>query len=108
DLVDIISRLPGVTRESAICGISHQEDSTLKRLNKKGFLRTWRIDPKDDLEIEDPNAGIETIQGLLTPGAVERLVRKHGSPDVVIARSILEHAHDTLQFLAAVKHLVRL
>jgi hypothetical protein len=108
DLVEIISRLPGVTRESAICGISHQEDSTLKRLNKKGFLRTWRIDPKDDLEIEDPNAGIETIQGLLTPGAVERLVRKHGSPDVVIARSILEHAHDTLQFLTAVKHLIRL
>src|SRR5207249_108401 len=49
----------------------------------------------------------ETIQGLLTLGAVERLVRKYGSPNVVIARHILEHAHDTLQFLTALKHLVR-
>jgi SAM-dependent methyltransferase len=106
DLVEIICNLPGVMRESVICGISYKEDSTLTRLNQKGFMRTWRIDPKDDLGISDLRAGIETIQDHLHPDISYTLTQKHGASDVVIVRHILEHAHDTLSFMESIGRLV--
>lgn len=105
-LVEIISNLPGLTKESIICGISFKDDSTLARLKKQGFKNTWRINPESDLGICDYRAGVETIQDYLTPGAADMIVDKYGKSDVVIVRHILEHTHDTSRFTRAIKQLV--
>ena len=105
-LVEIISNLPGLTRDSAICGISFKDDSTLMRLANLGFGRTWRIDPESNLGISDSIAGVETIQDRLTPETANMIAQKHGVSDVIIVRHILEHAHDALNFLGALKKLV--
>ena len=106
-LVDVISTLPGITSEAVICGLSFKEDSTLARFQRRGFSHTWRIDPATDLGITDPRAGIESIQERLDPGRSEALRQEHGASDVVIARHIVEHTHDTLRFMNAVRALVR-
>jgi len=105
-LVEIISNLPGLTKESIICGISFKDDSTLARLKKRGFKNTWRINSKSDLGISDYRARVETIQDCLTPEAANMIVNKRGTSDVVIVRHILEHAHDTFRFTRAIKQLV--
>ncbi|MCP4351301.1 MAG: class I SAM-dependent methyltransferase [Desulfobacterales bacterium] len=105
ELVEIICNLPGLNQESAVCGISFKDDSTLARLNKKGFEQTWRLDPQNDLNINYPGAGLETIQENLTPESANRIVQKHGACDVVIVRHILEHAHDVSGFINALKQL---
>lgn len=106
ELAEIVGNLPGLTRESAICGISFKDDSTLRRLKQRGFERTWRIDPAADLGIGDRAAGVETIQDRLTSEAANKIARKYGAPDVVIVRHILEHAHDPLGFMRVLGQLV--
>ncbi len=106
-LVNIVSTLPGITKDATICGISYKEDSTLERLRRRRFEHTWRIDPASDLGITDAGAGIETIQDRLRPDLASALWQKYGTPDVVIARHILEHAHDTLRFMETLHQLVK-
>ncbi|MFI5349312.1 MAG: class I SAM-dependent methyltransferase [Elusimicrobiota bacterium] len=105
DLADVLSRLPGITPQTRFCGVTYKDDPLLQRLRQRGFERCWRIDPKNDLDVEDPLADVETIQERLTPAAAHAVGRAHGRPDVVIARHILEHTHDTLGFMAGLKAL---
>lgn len=96
-VADMIRALPGVTEKSIIGGISYKEDTTLRRLEARGLKNTWRLDPKTDLGIDDPCAGIETIQACL-------VARRKA--DVVIARHILEHAHGLRGFLRTLKEFL--
>jgi hypothetical protein len=96
-VADMIRALPGINEKSVIGGISYKEDTTLRRLEARGLKNTWRLDPKVDLGIDDPCAGIETIQG--------RLVARRKA-DVLIARHILEHAHDLRSFLQTLKEFL--
>lgn len=106
-LADIISSLPEMTSGSLICGVSFKDDSTLARMNKRGFTCTWRVDPESDLCIGDPGVGVETVQDKLDVATADRLAERHGKADVVIARHIVEHAHDVLEFVGGLKRLLR-
>lgn len=106
-LVEIISALPGITKDATICGISYKDDSTLARLGQRGFNHTWRIDMAEDLGITGARAGIETIQDRLRPDLVGALEQKYSLPDVVIARHVLEHTHDMHQFMETLHQLVK-
>jgi len=107
DLTETILALPGLTSESTICGVSFKDDSMLARFKKRGFQHTWRIKPETDLGITDKKAGVETIQDCLRPEATKSLADKYGTADLVIARHILEHAHDAFSFMRSLKHLVK-
>ena len=105
-LVDVITNLPGITKESSICGVSYKEDTTLARLNRLGFRDTWKTDMNKDLGISDSKANLESIQHHIRPNIINSIHKKHGVPDLIIVRHILEHAHDTLEFMSALKKLV--
>jgi SAM-dependent methyltransferase len=104
-VADMIAALPGIMERSTICGVSYKDDTTLRRLESRRLKKTWRVDMKADLGIDDPCAGGETIQAVLAP-AIRGIVSAHGQADVVIARHILEHAHDIASFLKALKELL--
>lgn len=105
-LAQTLRDLPGITSDTTICGISFKDDSTLARLEGLGIKRTWRMEPERDLAIGETGAGVETIQGRLTPEATGQISQTHGRADVVVVRHILEHAHDTRQYTKAIKQLV--
>lgn len=105
-LVETISRLPGITKDSKIGGISFKDDSTLDRFKKLGFKNTWRADQLHDLGITDPKGRIESVQEHFTPEAAARLVKTYGKADVFIARHIIEHAYNFRQFIELSKQLV--
>ncbi len=107
DLTDKLTSLPGIKKESTFLGVSFKEDTTLERLNKRGFNNTRRIDTADDLGITEASAGIETIQDRLNHKTVDELIRKYGCSDVVIARHILEHTFDTKQFMKIIRRLTK-
>ena len=107
DLVDKISKLPGITKESKIFGISYKDDSTLSRFNIIGFKDTWRLDVQKDLDITDKKANIETIQDRLISDKAIEISETYGKADVVIARHILEHAYDMHTLMDAIKKLLK-
>lgn len=105
DLAGLISRLPGITRASTICGMSFVDDSLLRRLAERGF-QVWRLDPETDLGIHELPVGVETIQERFDPRMADKIAARRGKPDVVIGRYIVEHAHDLRRFMDALKNLV--
>ena len=52
------------------------------------------------------SGGLESFQAALTPEAAQVIVRRDGPADLVIARYILEHAHDPVAFLHALAELI--
>ena len=105
-LADTISRLPGITKDSVLAGISFKDDSLLERMKARGFRHVWRIDLEKDLSVHDPGAGVETIQNRLDSARAAELGRRHGRPDVLVARHILEHAQDVRRFTSTLKTLL--
>ncbi len=106
-LVEVLQSLPGITTDACISGVSFKEDPALRYFQQGGFRRTWRIDMAGDLGITDTKAGPEMVQQHFQPPLVSRLHQKYGVPDVVIARLILEHTHDTANFLKTLRQLVK-
>jgi SAM-dependent methyltransferase len=90
-----------------VLGVTYKDDSTLARLARRGLGGTRRLDPAADLDVHDPLASLETFQQALTPARARALAERHGRADVVVARHILEHAHDPAAFLDACCELAR-
>jgi len=105
-LADLIARLPGLTKDAAICGVSFKDDSLLRRLRERGFPQIWRLDPQQDLGIAEQGVGVETIQDRLTVEAATRIAQSHGKAGAVIARHIWEHASDPFAFISALKAMM--
>lgn len=106
-VVQTICGLPGISRDSVICGLSEKDDSTLARLNRRGYSRTWRVSLSEDLGATETGSGIESVQKRLTPDRIPYLHDHHQPPDIVIARHVLEHAQDFKGFMMALRQLVR-
>ena len=106
-LAQVLRSLLGVTQESAIGGISFKDDSTLARLKALGFSNVRRLEPEADLGITGPRAGLETIQAQLGAERGTALAQRDGAFDVLIARHIVEHAHDLATFVEGLKSLLR-
>jgi len=104
-LADAISCLPEVTKVSAICGVSFFDKPLLKILAERGFENVRRIDMQEELGINNPQAGVETIQDRLDEGTAISIKNGRGASDIVIASYILEHAHDLQRFLGGLKEL---
>ncbi|HBH00795.1 MAG TPA: SAM-dependent methyltransferase [Candidatus Rokubacteria bacterium] len=107
DLVDGLCRLPGVSPTSVVGGISMKDDSTLERFRKRGLSHTWRIDVEHDLGADDHGAGPETVQRYLTPETAGAIAERRGAADVLVARHVVEHAHEPATFVAALRRLVK-
>ena len=102
-----IIELPGINKSSVICGVSYKEDTILERLNRLGFENTWRMDMNHDLGIANSKANLESIQQQIRPNIINSIHKKHPLPDVIIVRHILEHTHNTHEFMSALKQLVK-
>ena len=106
-LSKIISNLPDINKSSKICGVSYKEDSLLARLNKLGFKNTWRMDMKKDLSIFNKKSNLETIQNKINNRLANKINKTRGLQDVIIVRHILEHTHKTLEFMSALKNIIK-
>ncbi|HZX48801.1 MAG TPA: class I SAM-dependent methyltransferase [Nitrospirota bacterium] len=106
-LAEIVSKLSGLTQGATILGVSYKDDSTLRRLEERNFTNIRRLDPAEDLGIFGKKPEIETIQDRLTPEAANKIVRRYGHADIVIARHIVEHAHNIRRFMEALKQLLK-
>lgn len=107
DLVDVVCRLPGVATTAVVGAISSKDDSTVARFRKRGFSSTWRIDVERDLGADARGAGPETVQLHLNPAKADAIAQRGRAADVLIARHVVEHAHEPATFVAALRRLVK-
>lgn len=93
--------------DARILGLSHLDDTTLARFRQRGFAHTHRFDSRTDLGMENPLAGLESMQQAITAERAAWLVSRHGLADLLLVRRVLEHAHAPLKFLGALAQLVK-
>jgi hypothetical protein len=105
-LADRLTNLPGLMKRCVIAGVSFKDDTLLRRLKDRGFRYTWRLDARRDLQIEDEQAGVETVQDRIGPASAVRITHARGRSDMVIGRQVLEHSHHMRDFLAGLKRLL--
>jgi C-methyltransferase-like protein/methyltransferase family protein/putative zinc binding protein len=106
-LVERLVRLPGIGPESLIAGLTYKDDSTLARLNRLGFARTFRLDMSADLGLEDGAAGLESVQEAVREHRTREIAARRGRASLLVARHVLEHAHDPRAFVDGLAPLVK-
>jgi hypothetical protein len=105
-LAERLTHLEGIGPESVIAGLTYKDDSTLARLNRLGLRRTFRLDMAADLDLHDPAAGLESVQEMMRQPRSRGIAARRGRADVLVARHVLEHAHDPRAFLGGLAPLV--
>lgn len=105
DLVEQLTKLPGVTASSRFGAYSFKDDSTLARLAARGYHNQWRIDPELDLGVVDRCANVETYQQALTLERASEIRERRGAADVMIVRHVIEHAYDLPGFIDAIRSM---
>jgi hypothetical protein len=106
DLVKVITKLPGINKNSIFGAYSFKDDSTLERLNALNYSNTWRIDPVKQLGVEDSCANVETYQAAFNEENAENIKQENGAADVLIVRHVVEHAYDISRFIKSLQKLV--
>ncbi|MBX9690013.1 MAG: methyltransferase domain-containing protein, partial [Candidatus Obscuribacterales bacterium] len=104
DVAAFIASFAPISKTCQILGLSPIDGRLLHKLKDSGFGSTVVLKAEDDLQIKEPGAGIETIQERVTKQADE-LTGRLGPSKLVVARAIVEHAHDLQGFLKALKTL---
>lgn len=107
DLVNTLTNLTGITKESKILGVCWKEDSILDRFNKLGYENIYRLKLDEDFEIKEPLSDVETVQERFTLEQSQKIVDRYGKADIVMARHLIEHAFNVQEFLKAIKNLVK-
>jgi hypothetical protein len=106
EVVELVRALPGLDQASVIAGLTSKDDTTLDRFRRLGFEKVWRVEPREDLDISDPAANIETVQKLTTPETMARIAASRGRADVLFVRHIIEHTEDLHAFVGGLSELV--
>ena len=106
-LAKTIANLPDISPQSRFLGVCVHDVPLCEHLRQHNLNRLERVDPVEELGLSRADAGVEAIQSRLNLRSAEELVERRGQFDVVVARRILEHAHDGCSFLAALRRLVR-
>ena len=107
DLVETLAAKIGISSGTRVFGVTYKDDSTLLRFNRKGVSDTYRIKEKEDLNIQESHASLETIQSTLSQSIAKKFASINGQADIVLVRHILEHAHDPRQLLEACLQLCK-
>jgi hypothetical protein len=105
-MVENILHLPNINKNSVFAGYSFKDDSTLARLDAKGYQKQWRIDPQEDLSVSDPRANVETYQYVFTVAKAKQIQKRREYADVMVVRHVVEHAYDLAEFMSAISTLV--
>jgi len=105
-VAETLACLPGLKPGAVCAGVSFKDDTLLARMQRRG-LTAWRLDMEADLGITRKGCGVESIQARLDLARAATITAKRGGADLVIARHILEHAHDLRGFITAVRALAK-
>lgn len=100
---EVLVRILGPQKQARMVGLTKDDEPLMKRLSPHPSVL---IDPAHDLAITDHSFGVETIQSHWKVECSRRAAEKYGKADVLVARYLLEHAHDASGFLAACRAML--
>lgn len=107
DLTSRLLALPGLPARPVVMGTTAKDDTLLARIARVSGGATSRPELARDWGVHEPLAQIETLQRAVTPERASAVASRLGRADLLVARHVLEHAHDPRAFLAGLRALVK-
>lgn len=74
-----------------------------KAYEKKGGYRTLNVDPASNLAAIAETQGIQTIVDFWSQNVAKRILRAHGTADLITATNVFAHVDSVREFIEAVK-----
>lgn len=105
-VVEKVCTLAEIGTGTVVAGLTFKDKTALERFRGRGVSRIWSLDLSEDLHASNPNANIETVQGLLTPETAIEIARRRSPADILFIRHILEHTEQPQRFMRAVGELL--
>jgi hypothetical protein len=93
--------------DSRVVGLTYKDTTLIERLRRLGYSDSRTLEIRSDLQCNEENAGLETIQRIVTPLWARSHVARHGLADIVLARHVFEHTHNPKDFWAALDLLLK-
>ena len=107
-ILDLISQLDDVNKDSRIIEIGSNDGSFLKELYGRGYHRLTGVEPsQDSFEQAQKNSYLKTFNSYFNKKTAEEIVSKRGRFDLLIARHVLEHIFDLEGFGESIRLAVR-
>jgi len=107
DLVEIIKKLPGISLDSGILGLSYIDRDLLNLIGAIGYKNIHYVD-LSRWKFWNEHVGLEVLQSILSSQKwLQRISLSLGKIDLVSARFILEHAESAIGFLKSLGSIVR-
>ncbi len=97
-LLQMVEQLPGLTKTSRIIEVGSNDGRFLQALRERGFQNVLGIEPAQDALKAARQVGVDTIGAYFTRATAEDIVARYGKFDLFIARQVLEHVTDLVDF----------
>jgi len=106
-LVQLISELSGLRKESRILEVGSNDGSFLEVLRKEGYRKLLGVEPAEDAVEAARKRGVETTRAYFNRKSAGELVTSFGQCDLFVARQVLEHVTDLQEFGIAMQSILR-
>ena len=97
-LIEMICQYTNVDNRSNILEVGSNDGRFLEVMKGEGFSNLVGIEPTKDAQASASEKGTETIPGFFDRETVSKYMEKNGSCDLLIARQVLEHIGDLVEF----------
>lgn len=82
-------------------------DGSLLQCFRSFGVRTLGIEPAGNIAAIAQAAGVATVQAFFDADCACRVLQQHGPASLIVANNVLAHVDQTIQFLAAMKALLK-
>jgi SAM-dependent methyltransferase len=106
-LVQLVSELSGLRKESRILEVGSNDGSFLEVLRKEGYQKLLGVEPAQDAVEAARKRGVETVRAYFNEQTGRQLVTSFDQCDLFIARQVLEHVTDLQGFRCAMQFVLR-
>jgi SAM-dependent methyltransferase len=94
-----------LTDAEFVVDVGSNDGILLKPLKERG-VKAIGVDPSVNVSKLANSAGLQTVVGFFDPKMADKIKRRYGKPDVIVASSVFTHVEDPHQFIEAAKSLL--
>lgn len=104
-LITMIKSMP-IKKDSLIVEVGSNDGTFSKKLMDIGYTNVLGVEPALDALAVSKRMGVKTIEGYFNWETSKKIIERYGQAKLIIARQMLEHVSDLIDFQKSIKELL--
>ncbi|TSC73314.1 MAG: C-methyltransferase [Parcubacteria group bacterium Gr01-1014_70] len=106
-IVDWFTEKYGMQKNAFVVELASSDGAILRSFVDRGYTRVLGIEPAANIARIARKNGIKTEAKFFSRAFAASVVRRHGKADFVLARNVLAHVPETVDFLQGIRDLLK-